>query len=174
MIRLVPDLPRLPEGSPRLWLVFFGDADGTAWWAGLCRPGFRHVSAAAYYADRGRWVYYNPARTGTVIEIYDGDEFDERMGLLMHTSAAVLRVQSRFGRRSTPAVWHCVGAVKALLGIRSMCVGPYGLYRHLRANGAEPVEVPNHVRPVRRWRHAATSAGGSGGEADARAGAGAR
>jgi hypothetical protein len=168
MIRLVPQLERLPEGSPRLWLVFFGNNDGCAWWARLCRPGFRHVSAAAYYADRERWVYFNPARRGTVIEIYEGDEFDVRLGYLMQESAAVLRVQSRFGRTSTPALWHCVGAIKALLGVRSCALCPKGLHDHLRAIGAEPVEVPSRVKPVRGRIDPAASAGGSGDQADAR------
>lgn len=169
MIRLVPDLPRLPEGSPRMWLVFFGEAEGTAWWARFCRPGFRHVSAAAYYADQMRWVYYNPSRSGTVIELYSGGEFDERLGHLTMTSAAVLRVRSRFERRCTPVLWHCVGAVKALLGVRSCALGPWQLYRHLVANGAEIVEVPERVRPIRRREPPPASAGGSGSQAAARA-----
>lgn len=170
MIRLVPAKQRLPECSPRLWLVFFGNNDGCAWWARLLRPGFRHVSAACFYADQERWVYYNPLRTGTAIEIYTGDEFDARLGILIAESTAVLRVVSRFERRATPAAWHCVGAIKALLGVRSCALGPKGLHDHLRAIGAEVVEVPPSVRNFRELRPAPAACGGSGGEAPARLG----
>lgn len=165
--RLVADRPKLSEGSPRLWLVFFSDCR-SAWWARLCRPGFRHVSAAAFYADRQTWVYYDPAARGTWIEIYDADEFGGRLAALMGGATAVLRVQSRFERRATPVLWHCVGAVKALLGVRSCALGPWGLYLHLRAIGAEAVEVPSRV--ISRI-DAAAAAGRPGGEGVAAAGA---
>jgi hypothetical protein len=171
MIHLVPAKLRLPECSPRLWLVFFGEADGMAWWARLCRPGFRHVAAASYFADQERWVYYDPGRRGTAIELYTGEEFDEKLGVLMQVSSAVLRVQSRFGRGCTPAGWHCVGAIKALLGVRSCALFAKGLHDHLLRIGAEPVEVPERVRPIRGREHAAATTGGSGGEAATRLGA---
>lgn len=142
MIRLVPKRPVGDEPLPRLWLVFFGEAVTPAWWRFLLKPGFRHVSAAAWYDDQQRWVWFNPTWRGTVIELYAPSEFDARLGQLAGTSSAILRVRSRFDRGGAPAASHCVGAVKALLGIRSRALRPYALFRHLLDNAAEIVEVP--------------------------------
>jgi hypothetical protein len=142
VIRLVPKRSTSETPLPRLWLVFFGEAASPAWWRFLLKPGFRHVSAAAWYDEQQRWVWFNPTWRGTVIELYGPNEFDARMGQLASDATAVLRVRSRFDRAGAPAVSHCVGAVKALLGIRSVCVSPFGLFRHLLANEAEIVEVP--------------------------------
>lgn len=133
-----------PADAPprRLWLVFFGDAQETLWWVRGLRPGFRHVSAAAYYADQERWVYVNPTRLGLIVEVWRPDEFGARLGQLAAESAAIVRMPSRADLPCLPGAAWCVGVVKALLGIRSCALAPLGLYRHLLANGAEPVEVP--------------------------------
>jgi hypothetical protein len=100
------------------------------------------VTAAAYYVSEERWVFYDPAFCGTRIEIFTHDEFAPVLGSMMER-ATVLRVASRFDRNSTPAAWHCVGAIKALLGLRSCALSPSGLFRDLLRHGAEPVEVEN-------------------------------
>ena len=130
----------LRAGKARLWLVFFGSGHLAPWWAWVLRRGFRHVCAASWFADQERWVFVNPCRTGTVIEVMRSDEFGPRFSQLMTDSAAVLRMPARAGRRATPRSFHCVGAMKALLGIRSRALLPYGLYVDLRRNhGAEIV-----------------------------------
>lgn len=128
---------------PRLWLVFFGEAAGPHWWSRFLRPGFRHVSAACWHVEERRWVYFNPSRRGLVIELYGEGEFP--LGSLMRGSTATLRFASRFDRRSAPAVFHCVGAIKALLGIRSRAFRPYALFRDLLARGAETVDAPREA-----------------------------
>lgn len=126
----------------RLWLVFFHEAEGAPWWSRFLQPGYRHVSAAAWFDDQERWVYVNPARTGTVIHLYREDEFDGRLGQLMEDSALVLRIPSIEARRSTPFGWWCTGAIKALLGVRGGALSPWRLSRHLLRHGAETVPIP--------------------------------
>jgi hypothetical protein len=171
MIRLEPKALAGGEPVRRLWLVFFDDGTGRPWWSWFLRPGFRHVCAAAWYADERRWVYFNPSRRGLVIEILDEEEFGPRFELLLSSCTAALRFASRFERQHAPALWHCVGAIKALLGVRSCALAPHGLYRDLVAKGAEIIEVPARGRTVRHTRHPAASAGGPGSETPAGPGA---
>lgn len=140
----------LGAGRARLWLVFFGDGHLAPWWAWLLRPGFRHISAASWFADQERWVHINPCRTGTVIEVLRADEFGPRFQQLMTDSAAVLRVPARAERHATPRSFHCTGAMKALLGIRSRALSPHGLYRDLLRNGAEIVQNGQHAEAAGR------------------------
>lgn len=163
MIRLVPIDGPATEPTRRLWLVFFGEAKGMAWWAYLCRPGFRHVRAAAWYDREQRWVFFDPARRGTGIALYTAEEFGPRFTELLENSTAVLRVASRFDRTITPPVWHCVGSIKALLGVRSCALSPFGLFRHLLRTGAETVEVPEGVRDIRQRTTDASTPSGAGG-----------
>lgn len=126
----------------RLWLVFFGEAEGEPWWSRLLKPGYRHVGACAWFDDQQRWVYFNPARRGTVILLYREDEFPPRLTQLMNSSSLVLRVVATQSRTSTPFGWWCTGAVKALLGTRCRAVTPFGLAQHLQDRGAEAVLMP--------------------------------
>lgn len=141
LIQLVPAAAP-PEQLSRLWLLFFGECDSANWWARLFRPGFRHIRAAAWFDGAQRWVYFDPCGMGTDIQVLTDAEFGPRFSRLVATSAAILRVRSRFGRRNAPAACFCVGQIKALLGIRVCALGPYSIYRHLLREGAEIVEAP--------------------------------
>jgi hypothetical protein len=110
----------------RLWLIFFASPRGVSCW----------------YASEERWVVFNPTRCGIVIRLYGRDEFGAPLAAFLDESVAVLRVVSRYERGTPPAMPWCVGQVKALLGIRSWAMTPLGLYRDLRARGAEVVEPP--------------------------------
>lgn len=138
----------VPKANPdvvidRMWLVFFGEATDEPWWARFLRPGYRHVAACAWFADQQRWVYYNPARTGTVILLYREDEFGGRFQQLVNSSSLILRVRSSQTRDTTPFGWWCTGAVKALLGIRArLAMTPFALARYLQDHGAEAVLMP--------------------------------
>lgn len=119
--------------------MFFSEPPGSYWWARFFRPGFKHVSAASWFDLEQRWVYFNPARPGTTILVIRSEEFGPLLAQLQASSRAILRVRSEQNRFRTPAAWFCVGALKALLGIRSRAFSPYGLYRDLVRRGAEPV-----------------------------------
>jgi hypothetical protein len=147
LVRLVPR-PRADIPIDRLWLVFFGEAEGAPWWSRLCAPGYRHVAAAAWFADQERWVYFNPTRRGTVILLYREDEFGGRFTQLMNDSSCVLRVRSTLARGATPFGWWCTGAIKALLGLRSRALSPRQLRDHLLRHGAEVVEMPGTSRSI--------------------------
>lgn len=118
------------------------EPDGPAWWARALRPGYRHVCAASWYAAEERWVYFNPARPGTTVAIFTAEQFAPLLEQLLARSSAVLRAASRYERGAAPAAAFCVGEIKALLGIRSWALTPYGLYRDLLARGAENVRTP--------------------------------
>lgn len=133
--RLVPR-PRADIPIDRMWLVFFGEAEGAPWWGRFLAPGFRHVVACAWFAEQERWVYYNPTRRGTVVLIYRDDEFGPRLSQLIADSSVVLRVASNHQRGTTPLGWWCVGAIKALLGVRGRALSPRSLCRYLQRNGA--------------------------------------
>jgi hypothetical protein len=141
MIRLEP-IPSADLVIDRQWLVFFGEGESPAWWARFLRPGFRHVVACAWFDDQERWVYYNPARTGTVILLYRDEEFGPRLTQLLAGASLVLRVRSNRQRRTTPFGWWCTGSLKALLGVRCGALSPAALAAHLLRNGAETVAVP--------------------------------
>ncbi len=154
IVRLVPR-PRADIPIDRLWLVCFGEADGGSWWSWFTAPGYRHVSACAWFAEQERWVYFNPTRRGTVILLYREDEFEARFAQLMASSSCVLRIRATLRRTATPFGWWCTGAVKALLGVRSRALAPRRLRDHLLRHGAEPLKMPGRpdrsidVEPVR-------------------------
>lgn len=130
------------EPPARLWLVFFGPGVGTPrWWDIFLDPGFRHVSAASYYPDVERWIYYDPGFEGTLIEVWRKDEFGARLGILLARSTIVLRVPSRWGRRMASRSWWCVGAIKSLLGVRTAAFTPKQFANFLLNSGAEVVDV---------------------------------
>lgn len=136
--------------TPRLWLIFFGDTQRRAWWANVLRPGFRHIVAVSWYAAEERWVYFDPALTGTSIRIFTAEQGPAMIDALLAQSSAVLRVATRRDRGNAPLFAFCVGQIKALLGLRSWAFTPHGLYRDLRARGAEPVypQAPCVAAPV--------------------------
>lgn len=152
-----PDIP-----IDRLWLVFFTDCEGDTWWSKYLPVGYRHVTAAAWFSDQERWVYFNPTRRGTVILLYREAEFGPRMTQLMHDSSMILRVRGGLRRESTPFGWWCTGAIKALLGIRSRALSPRALALHLLRNGAEVVPRPERSfdgEPIQAGRAAARPVG---------------
>jgi len=144
IVRLVPK-PDPDAVIDRLWLVFFGEAEGAPWWSRFLTPGYRHVAAAAWFADQERWVYFNPTRRGTVILIYREDEFGGRLQQLVDTSSLILRVRSTRARRATPFGWWCTGSIKALLGLHSRALSPFQLAKYLSAHGAERIDIPGRA-----------------------------
>lgn len=132
----------------RLWLVFFGEAEGSPWWSRFLPAGYRHVAAAAWFAEQERWVYYDPTRRGTVILVYRDEEFGGRLQRLIDDSALILRVRASQSRASTPFGWWCTGAVKALLGVKARALSPKSLANHLLRHGAEVVVMPGPSRSI--------------------------
>jgi hypothetical protein len=132
----------------RLWQVFFSDPQASGFWRWFTRPGFRHVAAAAYYADQDRWVFVQPARHRLEVMVLRPEEATRFLGELIERATVVLQVEGREDRRFMPAMFGCVGALQALLGISGPCVAPYGLYRHLLANGAKVIASKEPAREL--------------------------
>ena len=126
----------------REWLIFFGPAVPPISW--ITRKGFGHVFAVGYDPVVDRWIVYDPTRRGTLITVcIESEAFHQHLGLLAKTCEPhILRFAPRSDRRLSPLLFSCTAAIKALLGVRSCALWPRGLYRHLRAQGAEIVEVP--------------------------------
>jgi hypothetical protein len=163
---VVTTCPPVIDIDERLWLVFFRDGGVQRWWNALLRPGFRHVSAAAWFDREQRWVFVDPAYSQTVIRVVeDGPAATALLGHWTQESAAVLRVRSGAARSFVPPVMGCVGQVKALLGVRCRALSPFGFHRHLLAQGAEIVEVPQPEMPDGdvQFEHAGRAAGGPAG-----------
>lgn len=146
MIGLVRLVPKPVPTLRRTWLLFFCDGDRGHWWSRFFRSGYRHIRAMAWFDDAQRWVYFDPTGKGLHLEILPDSAVGARFEHLVSSSSAILRVRSDFGRGYFPAVFCCVGAIKSLIGIKSRALGPYGLYRHLVARGAELVERPSEDR----------------------------
>lgn len=126
----------------RLWIVFFRDRSPYWWIDRLLAPGFRHVSAIAYYPSAQRWVAYDPTFRSTAILVLDDVYAEALMAQWSHEAGAIVRMPSCAGRPMCPPFFGCVGAIKALLGIRSGALFPRTLHRHLLARGAEPLPLP--------------------------------
>jgi hypothetical protein len=92
----------------RLWLLFFREGTSVPWWRRGLKRGFRHVTAAAFYAAEGRWIVFDPSSCGTAIEVYSPDEFDRVLCALAPSNTAILRFPSDHVRRFAPLTGWCV------------------------------------------------------------------
>lgn len=137
----------------REWLVFFRDRPQRGWWDIGTHPGWRHVSAAAWFPMAQAWIFYDPTMKATAIVALQEPHSGRLMQQWVDDATAIVRFKSRAERGIAPAFFGCVAAVKALLGLRSCALSPRALHRHLLACGAEDVPVPRSESlgdPVRR------------------------
>lgn len=109
-------------------LIVFHD-HGCHWLDPLLRPGFRHVLCAI---DDGRYWIQVDGRTGRpVIELLADNTFP----LADHYRGQDFTVLDHFCGDDPVTLpltlTNCVGLVKTTLGIRSLAVTPYQLYRSL-------------------------------------------
>lgn len=123
------------------WVIFIDGGERLRWWDLFTRPGFRHVAAVGYDSELKVWVIYDPLAPATRLEVVpDGPHIDGLLGELV-SGGKVLRVIPKACRRIAPPMFGCVGAIKALLGIRGGALVPHGLYRQLLRDGAEVVRL---------------------------------
>ncbi len=130
---------------PECWLVFFGDTPRPRWWWRLARRGFRHCFAAKWCEEGQTWLVVEPHAGRLELTIIPRGQF-LRLRSIVATHTTV-RFMSTCERAAMPfsAGW-CCGSIKAILGIRSMALTPFGLFRELLARGAERV-YPNEGLP---------------------------
>lgn len=106
-------------------LVIFSD-HGTHPLSPLLKRGFRHVFCAV--RDRDHWCVVDGASGLPVLYVGHGElaEWYRDQGY------TVVEVAERRRVRTPLVAATCVGVVKAVVGIRSRAVTPWGLFRHLR------------------------------------------
>ncbi len=105
---------------------------GVHWLAPVLKRGFRHVAVAVQTGNY--WVGIDPRRGTPDIQVLTGGGEN----LAAHYAAAgLICVETEVAdidRRAPLALANCVGAVKAVLGVRAPLVfTPYQLFRHLQA-----------------------------------------
>lgn len=126
-----------PFNASRRWLVFFRERERYWWFDRLLAPGFRHVSAAAWFDRAGCWLFIDPTMKGTKIFVLpDGPEAHALFGQWAMQSSSVMAVISKQSRKAVPPIFGCVAAIKALLGVRTWACTPKGLHRMLLRSGA--------------------------------------
>jgi hypothetical protein len=123
----------------RMWVVFFRQTASVPLWRRGLRPGFRHVTAASFFANRGHWVVFDPAGPATYIDIFPENQVSDLIAAMMPSTTAVLRFAGEHSRYNQPLSGWCVGSVKGLLGIRCAALTPWQLHQALLARGAEVV-----------------------------------
>jgi hypothetical protein len=159
MVKLEPIRP--PIQLRRSWLIFFSEGE-PGFWRFFTRRGFRHVDAAAYFADQDRWVFIIPERKRLVVEVKRPDEAGHRLAHMRNNATAAVRFNGQEARRFAPIGVGCVGIVKGMLGIKSRALVPFQLYADLLRQGAEVIDVPIF--------HAGTPTGRPGSSETARGG----
>lgn len=162
MIKIEPIRP--PIDYLRRWHIFFCD-DDAGWWRLITRKGFRHVEAAAYFADQDRWVFVLPSREHFRIEVRRPEESGPIYTAMMLRAHAILAFNGRKDRTHVPVGPSCVGMIKALTGIKSRALWPHGLYADLLRQGAEVIDVPILSARTPSGRSGSSETAGAGGGA---------
>jgi hypothetical protein len=145
-----------PAVTSRLWTIYFSDGPRRRWWHWLLKPGFRHVSASAVFADRGLWIFVDPTESRLNVEVFSNtdpmtlSELQMRIAKLYLESQAILQIPSRDSDSMPSAIASPVTIIKRVLGIRSSAITPFGLYRALLARGAKVVEQDKYSELARK------------------------
>lgn len=131
--------------EPTEWFVVFNEKSAN-YWLGLLTPGrFKHVSAFGYVPGIKLWLLYDVQLSGTRIMLLDKDAV-----MAWSKGCTILKIArtgSRMGLRSR-LCFHCVTAIKHLIGLRCVAVTPDGLYRHILRNGGILISEPRQPAPA--------------------------
>lgn len=155
------------SSEPGEWLVLFHRRSTR--WAERLTPGrFKHVSVVGYVHSAGAWVHLSWELHRLRVNVVSDLEFDGWLaGVTGAAGAGVLRVRGPAldldGWR--PRLPCCTSLVAHALGLRRGALWPAGLWRHLRALGAEVVIDAGEERPGR----AVGSGEAGGGDCEPRA-----
>ena len=100
------------------------------------KSGFRHCAVAIEAGDY--WVLVDPRNGTPKIEVVAGTTFN-LAGFYLSYGYTVVETHVVGARLISPfAITNCVGAVKALLGLRNpFVITPYGLFKFLK-KGKKP------------------------------------
>jgi len=110
-------------------------------WSRLLRRGYRHVWCAVEDQRAHSWVGFNLTLTGLETAVLAPADYDlERWARQICGATEVVSTQTTSLSFNTPVLWNCVTLTKAIVGIRSSAITPWGLFRHLtREPAGEPI-----------------------------------
>ena len=134
---------KIADADGIVLIIFSGDTDIR--WLKMLKHGFRHCFACVHThgqsqeQSHGQWIFYDPLAHVTGLTVHHGmDSVDLEFWFRQHGCTVVrtsLRPIAR--KKSPPAFFTCVEAIKRLLGIHTLFViTPWQLYRHLQNNQA--------------------------------------
>ena len=114
------------------WVVaFYGRPRN--WWEVLWfKPGFRHCIAFAWI-DSDRWLEFNPKLPRCEVKVLTGPQYSRRLQALDRAGATTIKAMCAGGKRHSPRIATCAGAIAHVLGVRGALL-PHGLYRALADN----------------------------------------
>jgi hypothetical protein len=123
--------------EPDTWTLAFHRTT-PHWWVRLLAVGrFKHVSAFAWVAPYGMWIYYDIRLAGTQIILLPDSE-TATAWLVAQTEDADLVQMPTSRNIPNPRIqlspFSCVSAIRHLIGIRSGAL-PSSLYRACLAHG---------------------------------------
>jgi hypothetical protein len=125
------------------WLVCFSGGPPHRWWRFVTRPGFRHVLIAGCDAEHRTWTFLDPdQRDISILSVPYGETAARILDGILAQCPNVLRYRPVRRDPPFPVTIGCVGAIKAVLGIRCGALGARGLYGELRRRGADVVSRP--------------------------------
>ena len=110
------------------WTLAFYDPTPALWWMRFTKKGFGHVSAYRRFEDH--WLYLDPTSYGLIACAIDSrDDLD---ALFRADGATLLTVKARPCRMGfwRPPI-YCVSQIRYLVGVNTLAVTPWQLYRHL-------------------------------------------
>ena len=136
--------PPVEVPGPLVWYVVFCDQPWLFWWQRALRRGFRHVFAFGYDGDRAAWLLVDPCASGLVVSALTADEVTAFIMAARTRNVRCLKVRRGDRRSSWPPLGpaSCVTAIAKLVGAGGCALSPYGLWRRLRAAGAEEWPAP--------------------------------
>lgn len=121
--------------NQRAIVVFVGSelVDGASWYARFLEPGFVHCFVLIESSDR--WIKlegsYGVLRV-TQLDLND-DVHEHYMRYVSEGATLVKTDVSSMALISPFMARTCVGVIKSALGLRSLAVTPFQLYKHLRS-----------------------------------------
>ena len=137
------ELPSAIE--PTEWFVVFNETSAN-WWLTLLTPGhFKHVSAFGYCHTIKLWLAYDVQLSGTRITLMD------KAAVMAWTKDCTILKIARTGQRMGlrhRICFHCVTAIKHLIGLKCVAATPDGLYRHILNHGGILISDPRRAAPA--------------------------
>lgn len=119
------------------WLIVFDRSLGNNWWSRVLHPLFGHVHLLR--ESRGHTLMVNSMAHIMAVREYPNSLPDIIAQEMAQNPTAILQYTVHYGAHYKPApieLLTCVSVVKRILGIRTRCFTPKGLYHEMIKAGA--------------------------------------